>query len=99
MGLTVSGDIDNLLKSYKALNLDSSVMNKNDSSWENVRDKRDYLLRSSDWTVTPGCTVDQAAWAAYRQLLRDLPQTYKGQDSTKVAWPKTPSTSGPNTIE
>ena len=80
MGLTVSGDIDNLLKSYKALNLDSSVMNKNDSSWENVRDKRDYLLRSSDWTVTPGCTVDQAAWAAYRQVLRDLPQTYKGQD-------------------
>lgn len=99
MGLTVSGDIDNLLKSYKALNLDSSVMNKDDSSWENVRDKRDYLLRSSDWTVTPGCTVDQAAWAAYRQVLRDLPQTYKGQDSTKVAWPKTPSTSGPNTIE
>ena len=47
--------------------------------------------------MTPGCTVDQSAWAAYRQSLRDIPQTFT--DYTKVTWPTAPSTKGPNTSE
>ena len=66
-------------------------------AWQAIRRKRDALIRESDWTMTPGATVDQAQWTAYRQLLRDLPQTYENAED--VVWPTVPSTSGPNTIE
>ena len=65
--------------------------------WEEIRQKRDQLIHDSDWTMIPGATVDQAQWSAYRQILRDLPQTYSNPED--VVWPTTPSTSGPNTIE
>lgn len=65
--------------------------------WKPIRQKRDQLIRDSDWTMIPGATVDQAQWSAYRQILRDLPQTYSNPED--VVWPTTPSTSGPNTIE
>ena len=67
------------------------------NNWEAIRQKRDQLIRDSDWTMTPGATVDQAQWTAYRQVLRDLPQTYENAED--VVWPTVPSTSGPNTIE
>jgi len=66
-------------------------------SWETIREKRDQLITSSDWTMIPGATVDQAQWSAYRQILRDIPQTYTNPED--VIWPTPPSTSGPNTIE
>ena len=65
--------------------------------WIAIREKRTQLIRDSDWTMTPGATVDQAQWSAYRQILRDLPQTYSNPED--VVWPTAPSTSGPNTIE
>ena len=65
--------------------------------WQAIREKRDGLILQSDWTMTPGATVDQAQWTAYRQILRDLPQTYENAED--VVWPTAPSTSGPNTIE
>lgn len=65
--------------------------------WGAIRQKRDQLIRDSDWTMIPGATVDQAQWSAYRQILRDLPQTYSNPED--VVWPTPPSTSGPNTIE
>lgn len=65
--------------------------------WTAIREKRDQLIRESDWTMIPGATVDQAQWSAYRQILRDLPQTYTNAED--VVWPTVPSTSGPNTIE
>jgi len=65
--------------------------------WGLIRQKRDQLIRDSDWTMIPGATVDQAQWSAYRQILRDLPQTYSNPED--VVWPTPPSTSGPNTIE
>jgi hypothetical protein len=65
--------------------------------WETIRQKRDQLITSSDWTMIPGATVDQAQWSAYRQILRDIPQTYTNPED--VIWPTPPSTSGPNTIE
>ena len=30
------------------------------NNWEAIRQKRDQLIRDSDWTMTPGATVDQA---------------------------------------
>lgn len=39
-----------------------------------VRDQRNALLSASDWTQLADATVDKAAWATYRQALRDIPQ-------------------------
>lgn len=64
-------------------------------TWEQIRAKRDQLIRESDWTMIQGATVDQRSWSAYRQVLRDLPQTYPTPES--VIWPEPPSTAGPNT--
>lgn len=66
-------------------------------TWEQVLQKRNQLLHDSDWTMIPGCTVDQHAWAVYRQVLRDLPQTFKDCNPLDVIWPEEPSIAGPNT--
>ena len=66
-------------------------------TWDDIRSKRDSILQATDWTMTTGATVDQAQWAAYRQNLRDLPQTYKDKTPDDVVWPTQPSTAGPNT--
>jgi len=66
-------------------------------TWDEIRHKRDQILRDTDWTMTSGATVDQAQWAAYRQVIRDIPQTYKDKTPDDVVWPTQPSTAGPNT--
>ena len=44
---------------------------------ERMRHHRDRLLAESDWTQLPDTPVDRAAWAKYRQALRDFPETWK----------------------
>ena len=66
-------------------------------TWDDIRATRDQILRDTDWTMTTGATVDQAQWAAYRQVIRDIPQTYKDKTPDDVVWPTQPSTKGPNT--
>ena len=107
MALTQNSDLSNLLAKFEILkaevaSLDEKlnehkVLELEDDSWEIVRKIRDYSLKSSDWTMNPDTTIDQAQWAAYRQILRDLPQTYKDKTSDDVVWPTQPSTAGPNT--
>jgi len=65
-------------------------------TWDDIRSKRNSILQSTDWTMTTGATVDQAQWAAYRQVIRDIPQTYKDKTPDDVVWPTQPSTKGPN---
>ena len=65
-------------------------------TWDDIRVKRDTILQTTDWTMTSGATVDQAQWAAYRQVIRDIPQTYKDKTPDDVVWPTQPSTAGPN---
>ena len=69
----------------------------NTLTWDSIRATRDQILRDTDWTMTTGATVDQAQWAAYRQNIRDIPQTYKDKTPDDVVWPTQPSTAGPNT--
>lgn len=38
---------------------------------------RDAELTRTDWTQVADAPVDQAAWATYRQALRDLPASNK----------------------
>ena len=65
-------------------------------TWQDIRDTRDQILQTTDWTMTTGATVDQAQWATYRQTIRDIPQTYKNKTPDDVVWPTQPSTKGPN---
>ena len=65
-------------------------------TWDDIRATRDQILKDTDWTMTTGATVDQAQWAAYRQIIRDIPQTYKDKTPDDVVWPTQPSTKGPN---
>lgn len=53
-----------------------------------VRRNRDAKLTESDWTQVADAPVDKAAWATYRQALRDIPQ----QDGfpLNVIWPDKP---------
>jgi len=53
-----------------------------------ARAKRDALLSSSDWTQVVDAPVDQAAWAAYRSSLRDVPQ--QADFPNDVVWPTSP---------
>ena len=57
-------------------------------AWDRVRVERDRLLAASDWTQAPDAPVDAAAWAVYRQTLRDIPQDYATPDA--VVWPEAP---------
>lgn len=56
---------------------------------DELRSQRDLLLKSSDWTQVSDAPVDQAAWATYRQQLRDLPENTT--DPASPIWPTAPS--------
>lgn len=53
-----------------------------------IRQQRDALLVSSDWTQVADAPVDQAAWATYRQALRDV--TTSAGFPWEINWPVQP---------
>jgi len=53
-----------------------------------VRGERDRLLTETDWTQVPDAPVDSAAWATYRQALRDIPN--QSGFPTDINWPEQP---------
>jgi hypothetical protein len=62
-----------------------------DVGWRKVRAERDRRLAQCDWTQaldSPLSVTDRAAWAAYRQELRDITVTFK--DAVSVEWPAHP---------
>lgn len=54
-----------------------------------MRDQRNALLAACDWTQLPDAPVDHAAWAAYRQQLRDV--TSQPGWPTAIEWPVPPA--------
>lgn len=60
-------------------------------TWEQIRAKRDSLLKDSDWSVAGDANPkpSKEAWLSYRQALRDLPQNFKTPE--EVIWPEKPS--------
>jgi hypothetical protein len=54
----------------------------------NVRFRRNDLLADTDWTQVADAPVDQAAWATYRQALRDI--TTQAGFPTDITWPTKP---------
>lgn len=53
-----------------------------------LRAERDARLAACDWTQLPDSPCDRAAWAIYRQELRDLPSVYSGDGP--IQWPSCP---------
>jgi hypothetical protein len=56
--------------------------------WERLRLRRNRLLFESDHRMVSDAPWDQAAWAAYRQELRDLPDSTT--DPRQAVWPVQP---------
>jgi hypothetical protein len=55
-----------------------------DTQWQVVRTQRNQMLKDSDWTQLSDSPVDKAAWATYRQALRDITQQ---ADPFNFTWP------------
>ena len=58
-------------------------------AWELLREERNTKLSETDWTQMSDAPSDgKAAWASYRQDLRDLPANTS--DPTSPTWPTPP---------
>lgn len=55
---------------------------------KSVRQQRTDKLKDSDWTQVADAPVDQAAWATYRQALRDV--TAQEGFPWTITWPEMP---------
>jgi hypothetical protein len=58
------------------------------AQWTVVRAERNKLLANCDWTQLPDASADAAAWAVYRQALRDITDQ---SDPFNIQWPTTPA--------
>jgi hypothetical protein len=54
------------------------------AQWVVIRAERNKLLADCDWTQLPDAPVDAAAWAVYRQALRDITTQ---ADPFNIIWP------------
>lgn len=73
-------DYNARLAEYKA--------SENDRAAAEIRTERNAKLTQSDWTQVADAPVDKAAWATYRQALRDIPS--QAGFPNEVVWPVEP---------
>jgi hypothetical protein len=66
-----------------------NLKTENGNNAEIMRIIRNQLLAQSDWTQLPDAQCDQAAWATYRQALRDFPATWKPAETAN--FPEAPA--------
>ena len=60
-----------------------------EQKWEQFRLWRSIELSRTDWTQLEDAPADKAAWAIYRQALRDLPQ--QSDTVEKATFPNEPN--------
>jgi hypothetical protein len=78
------------VQSWTVLDMEPWEIAERDTARANdVRARRNDLLAASDWTQVADAPVDKAAWAAYRQALRDV--TSQASFPLQVTWPQMPS--------
>lgn len=88
---TTTGDAMGLVEDYGPLPAGTTTTDPNPPEFYKaieVRESRNALLSACDWTQVPDASVDQAAWATYRQALRDVPEQAGFPNS--VVWPTQP---------
>ncbi len=83
----VTGEIT--IREWTQEEIDARIARLTPMQWERLRKERNALLVSSDWTQVADAPVDDLAWAAYRQALRDLPQNTT--DPFNPVWPVKPT--------
>jgi len=60
-----------------------------ESTTDSLRNTRDYLLKTTDWTQVGDITLENGdEWVTYRQALRDLPTNT--EDPINPVWPEPP---------
>jgi len=64
------------------------IQAETDAQAASVRAQRNRLLADCDWTQLADSTADKAAWATYRQALRDI--TAQADFPWTVTWPDAP---------
>jgi hypothetical protein len=77
-------DTIHTLDSFREVLADDPI----DKLFKRIRKWRDAELVKSDWTQVADAPVDQAAWATYRQTLRDLPAS--NDDPHEIDLPTAP---------
>lgn len=74
--------------------VDGEAVVRTDNVLEIIRNKRNELLKESDWTQVndaPLADSKKQEWATYRQELRDLPSTHQSANNiTDVIFPTNP---------
>lgn len=73
----------------KAAHIAKREADRLESAKSGVRSQRNQLLTQSDWTQLPDAPVDTAAWAGYRQALRDI--TAQPGFPFDIQWPAPPT--------
>lgn len=94
--ITTYDAVSGKIKSVRQLTEEELLIQEkmqNDFLINNIRENRNSLLKKSDWTQVADAPVDQAAWAVYRQALRDI--TDQEGFPNEVTWPEEPVTEEP----
>jgi hypothetical protein len=74
---------------YSVADMDAEAIAAKDAEQAKaMRQQRTEKLKDSDWTQVADAPVDKAAWAAYRQELRDI--TAQAGFPWNVTWPTQP---------
>jgi len=66
------------------------IQEYDDNTAAQNRAERDGLLAQSDWTQVADAPVDKAAWAVYRQALRDITNNPNWPNLEEADWPTKP---------
>lgn len=74
--------------------IDGEAIQRTDNILEILRNKRNELLKESDWTQMNDCPLSDSKkqeWLTYRQELRDLPSTNQSANNiADVIFPSIP---------
>lgn len=85
----VSGEpIGKAIEVDEALKASIQAAEADAKAWADLRAQRDALLTATDPTQLPDHPADSAAYAIYRQALRDLPANTV--DPSNPTWPEEP---------
>jgi hypothetical protein len=76
---------------YSVADMDAEAIAAKDANQAKaMREQRNVKLSESDWTQLADSVVDKAAWATYRQALRDVPT--QSSFPWDITWPTQPGT-------
>lgn len=64
----------------RAMYEDGVLVGHTDISWDELRATRYHALKTSDWRAVSDREMSDE-WREYRQLLRDLPQNWPGENA------------------